>query len=343
MNNPYSNLPPSRYWRTAVAEAHPLRIPDLYRKKFPISLTDRIATAGSCFAQHIARHLKSSGYSVIDREPAPNGTSDALAAKYGFGLYSARYGNVYTSRQLLQLAREAFNQFTPQDIAWEKDGRFYDALRPSVEPSGLDSEEEVYVHRRHHLKHVAAMLADADLLIFTLGLTETWENVGSGTVYPSAPGTIAGKFNPATTRFKNLSYGEVLDDFLSFRELVKSRNQNIRFLLTVSPVPLTATASSEHVLPATIYSKSILRAVAGHLYHEFDDVDYFPSYEIISSHPARGIFYENNMRNVAPEGVNVVMNTFFSVHKRATPPGANLKKTIRQEVCEEALLEAFSK
>ena len=39
-------------------------------------------------------------------------------------------------------------------------------------------------------------------------------------------------------------------------------NPKARLVLTVSPVPLAATASGSHVLPATIYSKSVLRAAA---------------------------------------------------------------------------------
>ncbi len=40
-------------------------------------------------------------------------------------------------------------------------------------------------------------------------------------------------------------------------------NPQPRFILTVSPVPLVATMSGSHVSPASIYSKSVLRAPAG--------------------------------------------------------------------------------
>ena len=38
----------------------------------------------------------------------------------------------------------------------------------------------------------------------------------------------------------------------------------------------------------------------------------FQSYEIISSFPFRGAFYEPNLRNVSNEGVAFVMRTFFA-------------------------------
>ncbi len=357
MASPYAGLDPRAYWRSGVVERHPLDMGDIYVKKFDFRPDERIATAGSCFAQHIARRLRGQGYRVLDVEPAPPGLG-AAANDYGFGLYSARYGNIYTTRQMIQLAQEADGLRTPHEAVWRKGGRFFDALRPSVEPEGLPSAELVAEHRRQHLAKVRALLDQASLFVFTMGLTETWEHLEDGTVYPTAPGTIAGSFDPARHAFRNLTYEEVVADFLAFRALMRARNPDIRFLVTVSPVPLTATASGDHVLPATIYSKSVLRAAAGQLAHAHDDIDYFPSYEIIAGFQARGFFYEPNLRSVAAEGVDVVMRTFLSQHGQATapvaPPAAEPQETepfaaaqreadqADRVVCEEELLEAFA-
>jgi len=206
------------------------------------------------------------------------------------------------------------------------------------------------------------MLKAMDLLVFTFGLTEGWVHKESGTVYPTAPGTIAGAFDPEIYTFKNFDYPEILSDFLEFKSLVSEINPTARFLLTVSPVPLTATASEDHILPATIYSKSVLRAVAGSLAKSNNDVDYFPSYELVASHFSRGMFYAGNLREVDPGGVNAVMRVFFSEHtldaERSNLKNSSAveeKKQERQQkrieakekseedvVCEEALLEAFA-
>lgn len=362
-SSPYADLPPRNFWRTGVTEQSPLSVTDLYRKRFDLGPRTKIATAGSCFAQHISRYLRANGFSVLDVEPAPPGLPADRRAHYGYGLYSARYGNIYLTRQLRQLAEEMLGQFAPQAAVWEKDGRFFDALRPSVEPNGLGSPEEVAAHRQNHLGHVRDLLTSANVLVFTFGLTEGWVHRDSGTVYPTAPGTIAGRYDPAVFAFKNFTFNEILDDFLAFRALVRTINPRLRFLLTVSPVPLTATASDEHVLPATIYSKSVLRAVVGQLYQEHQDIDYFPSYELVASHFSRGFFYESNLRTVADAGVESVMRIFFAAHppigKRAKAPGelAQRRRRIAQDlalfggkrgarrtedvVCEESLLDAF--
>lgn len=356
MRSPYADKPPRSFWRSGVAARDIAAAEDLFRPKFPITRDQRIATAGSCFAQHISRHLRARGYRVLDMEPAPRGLTGAAAQAFGFDLYSARYGNIYAVRHLRQLLAEAFGEHAPVDAVWTREGRFFDALRPSVEPRGLGSAEAVRRSRAAHLGRVRRLFAEADLLVFTLGLTEAWRHLADGTVYPTASGTIAESPDPDAIAFVNFGFQDILDDLLAVRLRLKALNPGMRLLLTVSPVPLTATATDDHVLVATTYSKSVLRAVAGELAARFDDVDYFPSYEIIATPPSAGRFYEPNLRSVRAEGVETVMGVFWRAYEpgAAAPPapapaGAPAAASDAADaeegaevVCEDALLEAFS-
>jgi hypothetical protein len=314
--------------------------------------------------------MRASGFQVLDVEPAPAALSDETAKKFGYGIYSARYGNVYSARQLLQLVQDAqAGSVEPEDV-WTKGERFYDALRPNIEPDGFESLEEAIALRREHLDKVQELFARMSVLVFTFGLTEAWMDKNTGRVFPTAPGTIAGTYDPDVHVFKNFTYQEVYDDFVQFRALVRKTNPKLRILLTVSPVPLTATAGDDHVLLATTYSKSVLRAVAGDLARNHDDIDYFPSYEMVASPWSRGFFYENNLREVSNAGVESVMRVFFSQHRpptgtAAAAPAAPVEdraerrerrrkeKELRKgggrreeageddAVCEDVLLEAF--
>lgn len=372
MTSPYENLEPRKFWRSGVAESHPLTVADLYRKKFAIDGRDKIATAGSCFAQHISTYLRDNGFSILDKEPPPPLLDEAARKKFGYTLYSARYGNIYTVRQLLQLAEDAFSGAVDPADFWTKDGRIFDALRPNVEPEGFGSLEEAVVHRKHHLGKVRELFEEMTVFIFTLGLTEAWVSKQSGRVYPTAPGTIAGSFDPEQYVFKNFRARQILKDFTRFHELIQTRNPRVKILLTVSPVPLTATASDQHVLVATTYSKSVLRSVAGELAEANENIDYFPSYEIVASPWSKGFFYESNMRAVNPGGVAAVMRVFFEQHGRVAgasaakqPPRAvngadrprdkkrdktgkagkagKAGKPAEEAVCEDILLEAFAR
>src|ERR1700733_5979562 len=132
MRSPYTDLHPKQFWRSGVVESHPMSVEDLYIKKFTIAPTDRVATAGSCFAQRVSTYMRANGFAVMDVEPPPATLSGEAAKNFGYNIYSARYGNIYTVRQLLQLAQDAHSGEVDAANVWEKDGRFYDALRPNI-------------------------------------------------------------------------------------------------------------------------------------------------------------------------------------------------------------------
>ncbi len=347
--SPYRGNAERTYWKSAVTGRGPDQLDDLHVAKFPITPSTKIATAGSCFAQHIARNLRKHGYSVLDVEPAPPGLAQDHARRYGYETYSARYGNLYHVRQLLQLAKEAFEGRGIADGVWEKNGRYYDALRPSVEPLGLASPDLVHLHRDRHVKKVEKLFRSCDVLVFTLGLTEAWVSRVDGTVYPTAPGTVAGDYDPEKYEFVNFKQSKLLEDFLEFRKIVRRVNPRMNFLLTVSPVALAATATGGHVLVASSYSKAVLRSVAGELADEFDDIDYFPSYEIVTGVAAGNSFFDSTGREVTQEGVDCVMRHFFGESaKNSTAqvlPSQDPVIVGDEEpdalVCEDVLLEAF--
>lgn len=308
-SSPYLGLEPRAFWRTGLAETgYPP--PDLFRPKWDLRKTDRIVTAGSCFAQHVGRALRRNGFNVLDAEPRPAHIRPEEETAHGYGMYSARYGNIYTTRQLRQLLDEAWEGAPDFDVVWTRKGRFHDALRPNVDPEGLDSPAAVAQARAAHLAQVRAVFEQADVFIFTLGLTEAWVHTPSGHVYPTAPGTVAGAYDPAIHGFVNFRLSQVRADLEAALDRLKRLNPDLRVLLTVSPVPLTATASGEHVLSATSYSKSVLRACAGEMAADRPEVDYFPSYEIVTSTRAGASFFEPNFRSVKESGVAQVMAVF---------------------------------
>ncbi|WP_323036380.1 GSCFA domain-containing protein [Pararhodobacter sp.] len=319
----------------------------MYKKKFEILASDYIVTAGSCFAQHIGNRLQSSGFNYLDVEPSPCPLSDSDKKMLGYGVYSARYGNVYTSRQFVQLIERALGKFSPKDQDWENNGRYFDAFRPTFPPGGYETLEEMQFSRECHLAAVAKMLKQADIFVFTFGLTESWESKADGAAYPLCPGTAAGEFSEDSYVFKNYSVADVLQDMNRAIDLITAINPTIKFIFTVSPVPLVATASGDHVLAATTYSKSVLRAAAGELAMALKNVDYFPSYEIISSSIMRGMFFEPDVRSVVPQGVDYVMTHFFKQHRPINAPKQAQKEPETAQIpmhnddimCDEILLE----
>jgi len=354
MANPYSSLHDTAFWRPAVAEKGPLGLSGLWTPKFRIGPQDKIITAGSCFAQHISRALQARGYNWLNAEPAPPFLAAPDAKRFNYGIFSFRTGNIYTPAMLLQWLRLAFDAGDVPDEIWQQDGRFFDPLRPVIEPDGFETEQELRAARRATLAAIAQGVKSANLMVFTLGLTEGWENSETGLHYALCPGTVPGtQFNPDVHRFRNGDFASLSRMMGQALRLLRAQNPRLRVLLTVSPVPLTATATPQHVLTATSYSKSVLRALAGELALKYRYVDYFPSYEIITHPVFRGMFFAPNMRSVEAAGADTVMGHFFADQARvfgavAPKPAPRSARESTPDVddglrCEEEMLGAFAK
>ncbi len=228
-----------------------------------------------------------------------------------YGTFSARYGNVYTVRQLWQLFQRAYGLFAPADIAWRRaDGRYIDPFRPRIQEGGFATVEDLLAERKSHLAAVRRVFEECDLFIFTLGLTEGWVARADGAVFPLAPGTVAADGDADAYAFHNFTVAEMDADLGRFINALRSINPNCRVLLTVSPVALVATYEDAHVLASTIYSKSALRVVAEMATRAHPLVGYFPSYEMITGPHTRSAFFEDDLREVRPEGVAYVMSVF---------------------------------
>jgi hypothetical protein len=308
---PYSDLPPHQFWKNAVASLPRRAVDPVVGTRFQLSRDTRIASAGSCFAQNISATLRRSGFNYFVTEPGAE-LPAAEARSRMFDVYSARYGNIYTARQLLQLGQRAYGQFLATEVAWLRpDGKYVDPFRPLLEPMGLNSVQLVAVHLLWHLSKVRELLENLDVLVFTLGLTEAWRSRADGAVYPLAPGVAAGSFDDSRYEFVNFRMSEVVEDLEQFLALLRRVNPQARMILTVSPVPLIATYEPEHALVATTYSKSVLRAAAGEVCARNTNCDYFPSYEIVTGNHARGRYFAEDLRTVTREGVDHVMRLFL--------------------------------
>lgn len=353
VQHPYRGLDDRAFWSRSVGIGVDAVLPELYRPKFQLDLQDGIATAGSCFAQHIGRYLRRMGLRMIDLEPPPDGIAPDMAEAHGYRLYSARYGNIYTTRQLRRLVEEVTGERTVElgEISWERGGRWWDALRPNVEPQGLESPEEIAWHRKYHIERVGRLLKEMDVFIFTLGLTECWTSVDESLAFPLAPGIIAGSFDVQRHQFRQLSQGEVVQDFLAVMEILKRwrSGRPLKVILTVSPVPLSATCSGRHVLTATMVSKATLLSAAVELAGSDPLIEYFPSFEIVANPWFGANSFAQDKRSVTPETIERVMHVWAGSFNLDILPQRpiDLKDraalAIRDAQCEEFLTDIFSR
>lgn len=165
--NPYCNRPSYTDWRMCVAGRLPDEVDPVSPPGCKIGRSHKIATAGSCFAQHIAKRLTTWGFRYFITEPFGFDANDTE----NVGVFPARFGNIYTVAQLLQTFQRAYGLFRPADTAWQRaDGRLIDPFRPFIREAGYASPAEVSQDRRKHLSAVRRMFEESDIFIFTLGL-----------------------------------------------------------------------------------------------------------------------------------------------------------------------------
>jgi GSCFA family/Polysaccharide biosynthesis enzyme WcbI len=344
--SPYAELPPRHFWRRAVERVPAGEVDPVGAPPFAIGRQLRIATAGSCFAQNMARVLERYGFAYFVAEKAPPELAPADARARGYGVFSTRCGNVYTARQLLQLFDRAYGAFVPDDDAWLRpDGRYADPFRPQIEPDGFATVEELVASREQHFAAVRAMFEQLDVLIFTLGLTEAWRSTGDGAVFPSAPGVVAGEMDASRYAFVNFTAAEVRDDLAAFLARLETVNARAKIVLTVSPQPPIATYEPRHVLVSATYTKAALRVAADEIERAHPNVWYFPGYELVANAFNRGAYFARDLRTVTPEGVEHVMRLFLSHCASEEQPPAEADAPMLAEnranfevVCDEEVL-----
>lgn len=349
MTNPYSGRPDYQFWKRGGGHGQPQAFDPVTRTSFAIQPTDTVVTAGSCFAQHLSRHLTANGFNVLVTEKAHPLIPDKHAAEFHYGAFSARYGNVYTARQLRQLLERSYGLFVPRENAWKKGSdRWVDPFRPQIQPGGYVSIKELELDREVHLAAVRAAVEQMTVFVFTLGLTEAWVDRLDGAVFPLAPGVAGGAYDPDRVTFVNFTSRQTIDDLEWSINFIRRQNPTVKCILTVSPVPLNATAVDRHVWVSTTYSKAVLRVAAEEVSSSQRFVDYFPSYEIITSPHAGSSYFGPDRRSITEAGVEHVMRTFFRHYGKAagtgplstnepnqirqSQPGSDLRDAARREI-----------
>jgi hypothetical protein len=311
-NHPYLGKPDYQFWKNEPAIENPAAFDPITRTSFKIARNDPVVTAGSCFAQHVARHLAQSGFNFLVTEKAHPIIPAEVAEQFNYGVFTARYGNIYTARQLKQLLQRAYGLFDPIESAWRmSDGHVVDPFRPQIQEGGFVSEDELAADRIVHFQALRTALETMSVFVFTLGLTEAWIDVRDGAVFPLAPGVAGGNFDETRFVFQNFGVDGIAEDMQWSIDFIRQRNPGARFLVTVSPVPLNATAIDRHVFVSTTHSKAVLRVAADTICARNSLCDYFPSYEIITSPYARGRYFGPDCREVTESGVKHVMSAFL--------------------------------
>jgi len=283
--------------------------------RFRLGQGSTIFTIGSCFARNIEEHLAPLGFDI------PMAGFGVPESEWPARPFARRAGilNKYTPPNMLQEVLQTLAIMRePGAIDRLTEGLLYPLggdMAIDLELGGHVPVTRQRAHeRRRQVFEVFRRAFDADCVVITLGLIECWFDGARQGFLQEAPNTPSLRREAGRFSFKLLDHAEALETIRQLtRCLLETGNTAKRILMTVSPVPLTATFSGMDVVVANAYGKSVLRAVAQSIRDEFDQVDYFPSYEMVMMSSDRSV-WEHDLMHITDLFVRRIVETFVRTY-----------------------------
>ena len=268
------------------------------RPSFSFDADAKVFTAGSCFARNIERSLKRMGYNIVS---SGEDFYNPFEGRVPFQRF-----NKYTIHSILNEIEWALGE-KPMDAAallCETKPDLYCDLQTSGDSLTAPLEEMVKFRQTFNEKF--ATVADADVVMFTLGLVESWYDNETGTHLNRFPGPASVKRHPGRFSLHVLDHDDIVTALNRTYDVIAKHNSDFKMLVTVSPVPLDRTFRADDILAANCYSKSVQRA-AVETFIKTRPVDYFPSYETVTLTDNAYAWSDHDFRHVRGEMVDRLM------------------------------------
>ena len=255
---------------------------------------------GSCFARNIEEHLIYAGQDVLSKK--------IVSPRDEYPLRTNGFVNKFTTHSMLQEAiwleeppKSNDEIFVETSVGW---------VDMHLGPCKEVSFERVVERRRYLASEYFPRIAQASVLILTLGLNEVWLDNQSGQRINVAPSLWTTRKHSGRFVLEVTSAQENVDALEELRSRLRRINPALRIILTVSPVPMAETFRNIDVGVANTLSKAVLRAAAEQFCNNHDDTDYFPSFEMVTMAP-RHLAYWSDLLHVENATVSEVINRFM--------------------------------
>jgi hypothetical protein len=247
-----------------------------------------LLTMGSCFAQELRNYLVENGM-----------RSDWLFVPPGLN-------NTFAIRNFIEWCLTGEKS---SDAYWYDEGAEGGALK--WEP---EAEQQNY----------KSVFERIDGLILTVGLAEVWYDINTqGVFWRGVPKSI---YNPDIHKCRMSTVEENTANISRIIDLIHTARPGLPIVVTLSPIPLTATFEPMSCFVADCISKSTLRvAIDNVMRRKLTNVMYWPSFEIVrwlGGHSAFSMYGEDgNTRHINRAPVRLILDSFIR-HYYADRPSA---------------------
>ncbi len=246
-----------------------------------IDLQDSILALGSCFVQNIGKKFEA----------------------YKFQININPFGTLFNPLTIFKLINlGALNKVIDSKGIVESNGVYHHYDLHS-DLSKL-KKNDVLEDANYRLKHIGSQLPKTSIIIYTFGTSFVYELKETGEIVANCHKVPSINFNR-----RLLTIDEIVQAFKVNYANVKGTNPDTRFVLTVSPVRHQKDSFEQNNV-----SKSILRLACEQLANNFDDVEYFPAFEIMMDELRDYRFYAEDMLHPSPVASDYIWQKFQDVY-----------------------------
>ncbi|HEX8041886.1 MAG TPA: GSCFA domain-containing protein [Chryseosolibacter sp.] len=244
----------------------------------PITRGSRILTQGSCFADAIGARLSIHKINTLVNP----------------------FGVIYNPDSIHKVLEYAiFNESLPEHT-FIRNQDLYLNFNFHSEFSAL-SKEQLVSRLMNTIGATHYFLKDAGLLLLTYGTAWVYHRKETGEVVANCHKVPSSMFTKSL-----LSAESVCDSFRRFYTSLKKFNDKIKIILTVSPV-----RHLRDTLELNAVSKAVLRIACHAISNKYDDVEYFPAFEMMTDDLRDYRFYKADMIHPTPEAEDYIWEKFM--------------------------------
>lgn len=245
-----------------------------------IPLSSKILTLGSCFADGIGKKFSDNKFQTLANP----------------------FGTTYNPISIHKLVNLALSNQMPSEESYLLNSEVHSHYDFHSSLSAL-SREELKKNIKERIGSVHTFLTDCDFLFLTYGTSLVYQLENGETV------SNCHKQPSSLFRKTLLNQQTIVDSFKMMYESIKKVNPKIRIILTLSPV-----RHIKDTLELNSVSKSVLRIVCHQLSSHYDDVDYFPAYEIMMDDLRDYRFYSSDMIHPSADAEDYIWNKFSETY-----------------------------
>ncbi len=246
--------------------------PEISEKK--IDLDSKVLTIGSCFSTAMGLRLEQCKFNVLNNP----------------------FGTVYNPISIKNLIVKSIDEQKSEDYFLERDSTW---LHHNYHSDFRELSKEKLANRiNNSLKKVKKTIQKADFVILTLGTAVVYEL--NGIVISNCHKVPQSNFNK-----RILTSQEITNALSETIKKISAINSGCEIILTVSPV--------RHIkdsIPVNSRSKALLIAACNEISDQFQQVQYFPSYEVMMDDLRDYRFYKEDLIHPTPFAEDYIWGLF---------------------------------